>query len=631
MAADYGKTAALILEKVGGKENVGSVTHCITRLRFMLKNDKLPNDSEIEKIPGVLRVIRQGGQYQVVIGNEVTHVFKELSNLGSFSDSSKEVLTSGEKGSLFSRLCEFVAGCMTPLLPAMLGCGMIKVFLTLLTTFSLIDTLGSTYVILNAVGDAFFYFMPIMLAFTTAKKIGSNPFLAMVMAAVLLHPDISGLFANGNAVYFGLPVTAATYSSSVLPIFLTVPLMKYIEQFADKVCPDVVKVFLKPLLVIFISVPLVLVVVGPIGAIAGNYLADGVNFLYSKVGWLTIMLLSAAMPFIVMTGMHYALVPICTISLASLGFDTILIVTMFCSNLSQGGAAMAVALKAKDKNVKSTASAAGISAIVAGVTEPAMYGITLKYKTPMIAAVCGAGAAGLYSGITHLVAYTMGGSPSVLSLIQMIGGEGFGNLINGLIAMAICLGVSFFVCLALYKPEPVGGEAQNTLKEPAGETKEKVQEIKPLVERIEVKSPLNGIVVPLKEVSDPVFSGGVLGEGVAVLPMDGKVYAPADGVVSAVMDTGHAVGLTADNGAEILIHVGLETVNLKGEGFCLHCNMGDRVKAGDLLLEWDIALLKEKGYDVITPVLISNTADFISVRQTEAAQVSAGDLLLTIV
>lgn len=629
MAFDYAKTAGQILEMVGGKTNVEGLTHCITRLRFVLKDMELPKDSEVERIPGVLRVIKQGGQYQVVIGNEVTHVFAELQKLGEFSDGGRTESSGGSKGNLFSRLCGFVAGCMAPLLPAMLGCGMIKVILTLLTTFSLVDTSGSTYVILNAVGDAFFYFMPIMLAYTTAKKLNSNPFLAMVMAAVLLHPDLGALLAQGNTSYFGLPVTSASYSSSVLPVFLMVPVMKYIERFADKICPDMLKVFLKPLIVIFVSVPVVLVVVGPIGAIAGNYLADGVNFLYNKVGWLTIALLSAIMPFIIMTGMHYALVPVCTISLASFGYDAILITTMFCSNLAQGGAAMAVAVKTKDKDVKSTASAAGISAIVAGVTEPAMYGVTLKYKTPMIAAVCGAGVSGLYSGITHLVGYTMGGSPSALTLIQMIGGESFVNLINGAIALAISLGVSFLVSLALYKPEPAEGEE----KEASGleEVKTSAQEAKPLVERIEIKSPLNGRVVPLKEVSDPVFSGGVLGEGAAVLPSEGKVYAPADGIISAVMDSKHAVGITADNQAEILIHVGLDTVNLNGEGFTLHCKMGDRVKAGDLLLEFNLSLLKEKGYDVITPVLISNTANFISVKAAETKEIAAGEVLLTIV
>jgi PTS system beta-glucosides-specific IIC component len=623
MAFNYAKTAETVLNKVGGEKNVAGLTHCITRLRFVLKDSSIPKDAEIEKVPGVIRVVRQGGQYQVVIGNEVTNVYDELIKLGHFEETTGSK-NDGPKENLFSRLSGFIAGCMTPLLPAMLGCGMIKVVLTLLTTFHLVDTTGSTYVILNAAGDAFFYFMPILLAMTTAKRLGSNIYLAMVVAAFLIHPNLNTLLAAGNTTYFGLPVTSATYSSSVLPVLLMVPLMGYIERFADKICPSLVKVFLKPLIVIFISIPIALIIVGPIGSILGNYLADGINLLYSKAGWLAIMVLSAAMPFIIMTGMHYALIPIATIGLASLGFDAVLIITMFCSNLAQGSASLAVAVKNKDKDVRSTASAAGISAIVAGVTEPAMYGVTLKYKTPMIASVIGAGVAGLFAGITHLVAYSMGGSPSSLSLIQMIGGNSFGNMINGIITLVISLVVTFILTLILYKPE-TKEEAPATATDSAAEEK------RPLVETIELSSPLTGTVIPLTDVEDAVFSGGILGEGVAIIPAEGKVFAPADGTISAVTDTKHAVGITTDQGVEMLIHVGLDTVQLGGEGFTLHCNMGDKVKKGTLLLEFDMGKIKEAGFPLTTPVLVSNMTNFVSLKASEKKEVKTGDTLLTIV
>ncbi len=623
MAFDYGKTAETILNKVGGERNVSGLTHCITRLRFVLKDADIPKDAEIEKIPGVMRVVRQGGQYQVVIGNEVGKVYDELLKLGNFEESTGNK-DNGSKENIISRLCGFVAGCMTPLLPAMLGCGMIKVVLTLLTTFNLVDTAGSTYTILNAAGDAFFYFLPILLAMTTAKRLGSNIYLAMVVAAFLVHPNITALLGAGNTTYFGLPVTSANYGSSVLPVLLMVPIMGYIERFADKICPDMVKIFLKPLIVIFVSVPIALVVIGPIGSILGNFLADGINFLYTKAGWLTIMLIAAAMPFIVMSGMHYALVPLATISIASLGFDAILNITMFCSNLAQGGAALAVAVKSKDKDIKSTASASGISAIVAGVTEPAMYGVTLKYKTPMAAAVCSAAIAGFYAGITHLVAYTMGGSPSSLTLIQMIGGNGFGNLLNGIIALAISLVVSFVLTFIMYKPE-------EKTQEPVSASEASEQEKKPLVETIELASPVTGAVIPLAEVEDPVFSGGVLGEGVAINPVEGKVFAPADGTISALTETKHAVGITTDTGLEVLIHVGLDTVQLAGDGFTLHCEMEDKVKKGDLILEFDIDKIKEAGFSLTTPVIISNMTNFVSMKASEQKQVKAGETLITIV
>lgn len=623
MAFNYAKTAETVLEKVGGEKNVVGLTHCMTRLRFVLKDGNTPKDAEIEKIPGVIRVIRQGGQYQVVIGNEVSNVYNELLKLGKFEESTGNGQGDGTKENLFSRLSGFIAGCMTPLLPAMLGCGMIKVVLTLLTTFNLVDSAGSTYIALEAAGDAFFYFMPILLAMTTAKRLGSNIYLAMVMAAFLLHPKLGALLAEGSTTYFGLPVTSASYASSVLPVLLMVPLMGYIERFAEKICPSLVKVFLKPLIVIFVTIPLALVVVGPLGSILGNYLAAGVNLLYTNVGWLAIMLLSAAMPFIVMTGMHYALLPIATIGLASLGFDAVLIITMFCSNLAQGAASIAVAVKNKDKNVKSAASAAGISAIVAGVTEPAMYGVTLKYKTPMIASVIGAGVAGLYAGITHLVAYSMGGSPSSLSIIQMIGGDSFKNMTNGIITLLISLVVTFVMTMILYKPEVVEGDSA------AGS--QPVEEKKPLVETIELLSPLTGTVIPLTQVEDAVFSGGILGEGVALIPEEGKVFAPVDGTISAITDTKHAVGMTSDNGVEILIHVGLDTVQLGGEGFVLHCKTGDKVKKGDLLLEFDMEKIKEAGFALTTPVLVSNMNQFVSLKASEKKQVKAGETLITIV
>lgn len=623
MALDYAKTAQALLDEVGGEKNVSGLTHCMTRLRFVLKDSAIPKDSEVEKVPGVIRVVRQGGQYQIVIGNEVGNVHKELLKLGHFEESTGGT-DEGPKENLFSRMCGFVAGCMTPLLPAMLGCGMIKVVLTLLMTFGLVDTTGSTYVILNAAGDAFFYFMPVLLAMTTAKRLGSNIYLAMVVAALLIHPDITALLGQGNTAYFGIPVTSAVYSSSVLPVLLIVPIMGYIERFADKICPNIVKVFLKPLIVVFISIPVALVVVGPLGSILGNYLASGISFLYDKAGWLTIMLLSAAMPFIVMTGMHYALIPLMTIGFTSLGFDAILIITMFCSNLAQGGASLAVAVKAKDENVKSTASAAGVSAIVAGITEPAMYGVTLKYKTPMIASVIAAAISGLYAGITHLVAYSFGGSPSSLSLIQMIGGGGFGNMINGVIALVASVALAFILTLILYKPGEADGGA-------ASESDAAFEEKKPLVETIELASPLAGTVISLTEVEDAVFAGGVLGEGAAIIPSEGKVYAPADGTISAVIDTRHAVGITTDRGAEVLIHVGLDTVQLKGDGFTLHCKEGDHVTKGSLLLEFDMEKIKEAGFSLTTPVLVSNMNNFVSLKICDKKQVEAGEKLLTIV
>ncbi|QWT18265.1 PTS transporter subunit EIIC [Collinsella sp. zg1085] len=453
MAKDFKKIADTIVEAVGGEENVSYLNHCTTRLRFVLKDDSIPNDDDVANIDGVLQVLRSGGQYQVVIGNDVEHVFNEIHIKNDPGAQSSTQAESTTKEPIISRIFGFVAASMSPLMPAMLGGGMIKVIMTLLTTFGLINPSDSTAVILAAAGDVFFYFLPVFLAISASQYLGNNPYITMIVAGLLIHPNLVGLFAEGNTTFFGLPVTAVTYSSSVLPILLMVPIMYYLERFADKVSPTVLKSFMKPMIVIFIAIPIALVAVGPIGSILGNYLSMGVNYLYSQAGWLTITLLSIFMPFIVMTGMHWALVPIATISLAELGYDSILIITMFAYNVAIGAATLAVAFKNKDKNVKSEAVASGISAVVAGVTEPALYGVAMKSRQVLYAGMIGAGASGLYAGIVHLAAYSMGTSPSALSLLQMIGGEGNANFINGVVALVIAIVVGFVASFILYKPE----------------------------------------------------------------------------------------------------------------------------------------------------------------------------------
>lgn len=634
MAMDYVQVTDQILKGVGGADNVASASHCMTRLRLVLKDESKANDKSIEKIKGVKSVIRQGGQYQIVIGNEVSNLFKEFKTRGNFSGDGAAVPK--EKGNLINRLLGYISGSMTPLLPAMLGCGMVKVVMTLLTTFGLISAESTTYIFLNGMGDAFFNFLPILLAYTTAKKLGSSPVVAMVIAASWLYPSITTLLSTGTtgtflgmpcSYIFGIPVISTTYASSVLPILLLAPVIKVVEDFADRVSPNVVKSFLKPLITILVCDIIGFVVLGPIGGVCGNYLSMGVNMLYTNVGWLTIMLLSAFMPFIVMTGMHYALVPICTMSLATFGYDVIVIVTMFCSNLAQGGTALAVACKTKNKELRSEAMACGVSAILAGVTEPTLYGISLRYKTPMIAVVIGGAVSGLFAGITGLVAYTMGGSPSILTLITMIGGEGMLNLLLGVAAAAISIVVTFIVCFILYKDEEVEEET-----EPAAPVVEPVSSAdrKPLVAAVEIASPVSGAVVALKDVPDQVFSAGTLGDGVAVEPTAGVVTAPADCTITAVMDSHHAVGFTTDSGVELLVHVGLNTVELEGKYFQCPVQEGQKCKAGETLLKFDLNAIKAAGYPTITPVIVTNSDDFVSLKVAAQGTVAQGETLLTL-
>lgn len=502
---------------------------------------------------------------------------------------------------------------MTPLLPAMLGTGMLKVILTLLTTFAGMSTESSTYILLFAFADCFFMFLPIFMGFTIAKKMDGSPMLFMVVGAGLCYPNLValmggslelGMFLGMPCTYlFGLPVICATYTSSVLPMLLMAPVMKWAEDFADRVSPTVLKSFLKPLLFIFICIPCSLYVLGPIGNVAGNLMSGIFMKMYTAVPWLTVGLISALMPFIVMTGMHYALVPLCVNNLATIGYDVIVLITMFCSNIAQGGAAFGVALKTKNEETRSEGIVCGISASVAGVSEPAMYGINLRYMRPMIGAVVAAAISGLFCGLTNVRSYTMSGCAAFISLITFIGGETnpMRGAIFGAIGGVISLVISIVLTFILYK-DPVKTDSST-------ETTASVRTGAKAV----IEAPIPGKVIPLASVPDETFAAGILGTGIAVEPSEGKVYAPFDGTCESVFDTRHALNLLSDDGVELLIHVGLETVGLEGKPFTPHVKDGERIKKGQLLLEFDMDLIRKMGCKTISPILVTNTDDLTSV------------------
>lgn len=642
MAMDYVKASKEIIEAVGGEKNIASATHCMTRLRLVLQDEGKANDDKVRGIKGVKSVIKQGGQYQVVIGNEVANLFKEFEKMGNFSEDggAKEAKPTGN---IVQRLFGFIAGCMTPLLPAMLGTGMVKVLVTILTTLHVMDSTGPAYTIIYGMADSFFYFLPIFLAASIAKKMHKSIPLFMVIGAMMCYPDLVSMMAGSlksaplNQTFlgmaatnlFGIPVIGTSYTSSVLPILLMAPVMAWAEDFADKISPNVLKAFLKPMIFLIICTPIALCVLGPIGGVLGNVLAGVFAAMYNAVPWLTIGILSALMPFIVMTGMHYALIPLCMNNLATLGYDVIVMVTMFCSNLAQGGSSLGVAVKTKDTETRSEGIASGISAIVAGVTEPAMYGINLRFGSPMVAACIGAGISGLFTGITGVKGWTMGGSPSVFSLITFINptkgaADPYIGVIMGTIGLVLSVGISFVLTLFLYKDKKVEETAVDT-------TAAEVTLKQPLVKKIEIASPVAGTVVDVAEVPDEAFASGALGDGLAIIPADGNIYAPADAVVTTVMDTKHALGLTTDDGADILIHVGLDTVKLNGAPFTLHVNKGDHVAKGQLLLTADLAAIQAAGCQIYTPVLVTNTDDFVSVKIAKTGAVTTGETVLTIV
>ncbi|HEM3181827.1 TPA: beta-glucoside-specific PTS transporter subunit IIABC [Streptococcus suis] len=592
----YKNTALAILEAVGGEKNVLRATHCVTRLRLELKDENIVSDERVKSISGVIGIMKKNGQYQIILGNDVANYYKEFTALGKFdSDSVQQV----KKANVLEQVIEYIAGSMTPLIPAMLGGGMIKVLVIVLPMLGLLKADSQSISFLAFFGDAPYHFMPIFLAYSASQKLKVTPTLAMSVAGILLHPNFVQMVSTGDPLHFlGAPVTPASYGSSVIPILIMVWLMKYIEAVFNKVTPAVTKSFLQPTLVLLVSGFIALVLVGPLGVIVGEGLSQLVEQMHGVAGWLTLAVLGAIMPFIVMTGMHWAFAPI--FLAASIATPDVLILpAMLGSNLAQGAASMAVAFKSKNSNTKQIAFAAGFSALFAGVTEPALYGVTLKYKKPLYAAMIGGGLAGLFVGLTGVKAYLFA-VPSLIALPQFIYSEAASNITNAMIAAAISIIVTFILAYFLGIDEETS--TVNLEKVAPG-----------ISSRKNVFSPLSGKILPLEKVNDATFSKKMLGEGVAIIPKDGKVYAPFDGAVTSLFPTKHAIGLTSDEGVELLIHFGLETVELKGRGFVSHVSDGEKVEKGQLMLEVDVEMLVAEGYDIVTPVVVTNTQEYLDV------------------
>ena len=622
---DYANVAKKILEKIGGESNVNSVQHCMTRLRFTLKDESKADDEAIRKIKGVMGVTKQGGQYQVIIGNNVGNCYKELLKLGNFQEGTSD--KNAEKKGLFNTILDVVSGCMSATMPAIIGAGMIKVLLVILPMLGILAETSQTYIILSALGDATFYFLPLILCISASKKFNINPYTLAAVIAVMVYPNFIGLVDAGEKIsLFGLPVASASYAYSVIPVIMMAWVMTYVEKLADKITPAVTKNFLKPMLTLLIALPIALVVIGPIGYYAGEMLSSAMVFVYDKAGWLAIAIMSALMPLLVMTGMHWAFVPLSLMNInnPNVGVDTLLLVGMLGSNLAQASSCLAVFLKSKNKDLKQVAGASSISAFLAGVTEPAMYGVTLKYKKPLYACMIAGGVSGLYAGFVGLKCYVFA-TPALISLVQFIDPNGGSNFINALIVVAITVSVSFTLTWIFGFEDPANKEDDEETTEEVAVEKEEV------ISSSVVLSPIEGKAVSLKQVNDITFSEEIMGKGVAIIPTVGRAVSPVNGTVSALFETKHAIGLTADNGAEILIHIGLDTVKLGVKHFTSHVKTGDKVKAGDLLVEFDIKAIKEEGYETITPVLVTNTDSYNDVLALIDKDVKEKDELIKVV
>ena len=596
---DYSVTAKELIKKLGGEKNVDSLTHCMTRLRFVLKDESGIDDKAVENIPGVMGIMKKGGQYQVIIGNNVAKCYSEINKLYGFSDTASSNGKKVKRNPVTVAL-DFISGCMTPMIPAIIAGGLIKVLLVVLgpSLLNVISATGDTYIIMNAIGDAAFYFLPVFIAVTASKKLGCNTYLAIMVAAMLLYPDLITLLGGeAPTKLFGfIPVIHGSYSSSVIPAMLATILLKYVEKLVDKITPEWSKNFLKPLLIVLITAPITLCLLAPLGLVIGNGLQFVLNYIYNFAPWLAMALFAAFMPFIVMTGMHWAFVPAALLAISNPGYELMLLPAMLASNIAQAGATFAVAVKTKDSKMRQIAIPAGISALLAGVTEPAMYGVTLKLKKPMYAACIAGGVGGVIMGIVKLKAYAFA-TPCLTAIVQFISPDGGKNMLFACIIAALSFVLSFVLALIMTKNKAETTEETSSPKAEGSAD-------------LTIANPVSGEVIALSEVNDATFSSGVLGEGYAVIPIEGKVTAPFDGKVETLMDTHHALGLVSNSGIEMLIHVGLETVTLNGKYFTPKIAEGDSFKKGDVLLTFDLEAIKKEGYDTTTPVVVSNADDY---------------------
>ncbi|WP_405171295.1 beta-glucoside-specific PTS transporter subunit IIABC [Paenibacillus sp. FSL H8-0280] len=616
-----------VLDLVGGEQNISGLTHCATRLRFVLKDDNKADLKALDQLEGVLKAQNSGGQVQVVIGAKVDAVYSEVKNLTS--DHIGELTESTDSGPKKRRnpvnvVLETIAGIFTPVLPALVGCGMIKCLATVITAMGYLE--GSGFLtIINMIGDCIFYFMPFFLAVSAANRFKTNPYLAVALAAGLMHPTILNAAAQiaetgvNSIDFLGMPILLMKYSSSVIPIILAVWIMSYVYPIVNRVIPKFLQVLLTPMIVLFIMIPLELIVLGPVGSYIGDWLTNGINSLFSTAGVLAGAILGFFKPIMVMFGMHYAIMPIQVQQVATLG-ATVLLPTALAANLAQAGAAFGVFILTKSKTMKSAAASSGFTALF-GITEPAIYGVTLKYKRPFFAGCLAGGLVGGFYSLVHTTANAIS-LPGVLA-IGTYTSDRYMYVVIGCIA-AVVLGF-VFTLLAGIKEDTDGNKSKQQATDKVNSNQTVVAtEVTPASVSSQtstssdmlIVSPMTGEIKPISEVEDQAFAQELMGKGIAIVPTDGKVYAPFDGVVEALYRTKHAIGLKAANGVEILIHIGVDTVSLKGKYFNAHIEQGQTIKAGDLLVDFDPEGITSAGYNTITSIVVTNMQQYGDVLTT---------------
>lgn len=660
----YHALAEDIVKNVGGKENVLGLVHCITRLRFTLKDESLANDEVLKNMDGVVTVMKSGGQYQVVIGNHVPEVFEDVMPLLSLSEGNAPE-EEKKSGKLLDRAIDVVSGIFQPILGIMAACGMLKGLNTLLVTLGLYSDTCGGYMIINAAGDALFTFLPLFLGYTAAKKFKLKPMLGLAIGAAMCYPAIqqSALSAAGEPLYnilsgtmfsspvyidfFGIPIISVDYTGTVIPVILAVWFASKCEKLFNKFIPDLVKFFFVPMLTLLITLPVAILFLGPIATFGSTLISEFTLAIRSFSPLLAGAVVGATWQILVIFGMHWGFIPVYINNVMTLGYDNVMM-PFFACTFATSAVVLAIFFKTKDKQLKEMAIPNFISGIF-GVTEPAIYGILLPLKKPFILSCIAGGIGGAFYGHFNFRKFILGGM-GIFELPNMMNPDGtMGNIIVAFAGIGITMVIAFALTMIFYKdkePAAVADGAANVSAAEAGASTANVSEANASAaeesgvsaktnhatdkKEMVIASPLKGTVVNLSDVQDEAFSSGALGKGAAVMPAEGVIYAPADGTISAFFPTGHAIGMTTTDGVELLIHVGMDTVQLEGKGFTPLAKAGDVVKKGQKLLEFDMDLITKAGFSMVTPVLVANTAEYAAVIPVNKENVSAGDALICV-
>ena len=600
----YKKLAENILQLVGGEENVISLSHCVTRLRFILKDSNKADKAKLEKLD-ILQVVESGGQFQVVIGMHVANVYNEIINISHLGTNSSESEEKGEKKK--SKVFDIISGSFTPIIPVILGSGMLKAFLSILSMLGWISSDSGTYHILSAASNAIFYFLPVILGITFGMKMGVNPYIAGAIGASLLEPNFTALLQNdATNSFLGIPVVLMDYSSSVFPVIGAVCAYAILERLLKRIIHKDLQILFIPMLSLMIIVPLTALVFGPFGVYVGKALASIIVFAMDKSAFVTCLILGAIGFPMVILGLHWGIIPIIISNLATTGIDYML-PTVQATAFAAAGTAFGIYLKTKDKKTKSTAFSSFVPAFLSGITEPVIYGLLFQFRRAFIYAIIMSAIAGGLNGAFGVAATQMAGGIFVIPTFHPV------------LGYIISMSVAFFgtILLNLF----FGYEDKKDKNKDMGS--EKLQE-----KVLTIESPLTGEVRALSQVNDPVFSSESMGKGVAIEPKIGKVSSPVNGTISTIFPTGHAVGIMSEDGVEILIHIGINTVELNGKYFDAQVKQGDQVKRGDLLVNFDLDQIKESGYEVITPIIITNSNSYKEIVGTQNELIQTKDPLL---